>query len=230
MAHQFDVQYFERLLADAERLAQCARSHEDRIASFVKLIGAGTAMFGSDTKGAAATGPCDFNVEWERRESSTSADVAAALLEMHDEAREQQRLAELILARLIGDVARKDGQRTVLVVDDTTDSRSLAADVVEAFGFHAITASNGLEAIIVAHYARPAVVLMDIAMPVLNGLEAARLLKASAVTQHLNMIAYTAKADFDEGPLAKFFVDVLPKPTSPDAIIAAVRRFVTIEQ
>lgn len=89
-----------------------------------------------------------------------------------------------------------------------------------------LTAANGLEGVLAAHLASPAIVLMDITMPVLNGIEAARSLKASTATRDLRVIAYTAKPDFYEERLAGLFVDVLSKPFDPDAIIALVRRCV----
>ena len=42
--------------------------------------------------------------------------------------------------------------------------------------------------------------LMDVTMPVLDGIEAARLIKASAGTRHMNILAHTAKPEFYEGP------------------------------
>ena len=118
----------------------------------------------------------------------------------------------------------EDGTR-VLVVDDSPDSCAMAASVLEAFGFRAITASNGLEGVIVAHYARPIVVIMDLTMPILDGIQGARLLKASTVTKHLNVIAYTARPDSIEGPLARFFAHVLAKPTEPELLVTSVRQF-----
>ena len=89
-----------------------------------------------------------------------------------------------------------------------------------------ITACNGLEGVVAAHCEHPSVVLMDVTMPVLDGIEAARLIKASAGTRHMNILAHTAKPEFYEGPLTRFFVGVLRKPTTPEALVVAVRRFV----
>ena len=117
------------------------------------------------------------------------------------------------------------GRGRVLIVDDSPDNRDLAAMVLESSGFQATTASNGLEGLIVAHYANPTVVLMDIAMPVLGGIESARLLKASAVTRHIPLLAYTATPFNADGWLARLFSAVLRKPVGPDDLVSAVRRF-----
>jgi DNA-binding response OmpR family regulator len=101
----------------------------------------------------------------------------------------------------------------------------MAAAVLEADGFDVITASDGLEGVIAAHYARPVVVLMDLTMPILDGIQGARLLKASAVTQHLNVIAYTAQPSAIKSPFTRLFAHVLTKPTDPELIVAAVRSF-----
>ena len=88
---------------------------------------------------------------------------------------------------------------------------------LEASGFDAITASNGLEGVIVAHYARPSSILMDVTMPVLDGLEAAAPAdQASEVTRDMKLIAYTAHARLLRRPFAKLFVGVLAKPVDPD--------------
>ena len=89
------------------------------------------------------------------------------------------------------------------------------------------SASNGLEGVIVAHYALPAVVLMDLTMPVLSGLEATRLLRASLLTRNLKVIAFTARPDIYEESLARSFADVLTKPAAPETIITTVQRCVS---
>jgi CheY-like chemotaxis protein len=62
-------------------------------------------------------------------------------------------------------------------------------------------------------------------MPVLDGVQATKLLKASRVTQNINVIAYTAKMNLDAAPMARLFADVLQKPASPETIVGLVQRF-----
>jgi CheY-like chemotaxis protein len=201
MAQEFDGRSFEHLLSDAERCLSAALDHERELSALIDRV----------------EGHPDF-------------DVLPALRALCVAARRQRQLVETIVRRMAGDGARGNGhgpgRPRVLVVDDATDNRELAAVTLEAAGFDLITATNGLEGVIVAHYARPAVVLMDVAMPVLDGLAAARLLKASEVTRDLKLIAYTATPDFCEGPVAKLFVDVLAKPADPATIVASVRRHI----
>jgi two-component system cell cycle response regulator DivK len=145
---------------------------------------------------------------------------------------EQRQFVETMLTQLLGDHSADAvvGTRPrLLLVDDSETNREVTAAILEDAGFAVVTATNGLEGVIVAHYLRPSVILMDLTMPVLNGLEAARLIRASAATQDLKVIAYTARPDLFDGAVAKSFVDVILKPANPDAIVALVRRVVASE-
>jgi CheY-like chemotaxis protein len=201
MPHTFDSERFAALAADADRMATSAANHERLIASLVDAVEAGR-----------------------------DGNIVQTLRELRVSAREQRRIADTIRARLMGDIPASNGnggphRPLVLIVDDSPDNRDMAALLLESSGFDAITAGNGLEGVIVAHYTRPAVVIMDVAMPVLDGVQAAKLLKASQVTQDINVIAYTAKMTLDEAPLNRLFADVLKKPASPDDIVGCVQRF-----
>jgi CheY-like chemotaxis protein len=198
MAFAFDSHNFGQVLNDARDIAARALDLEDRLVTFVN------------------------NLDGEH------GSLAGVVRSICTDAMSNRLVADALVARLIGNgpQANGSGRPRVLVVDDSPDNLELVAFILENSGFEAITANNGLEALIVAHYSRPAVILMDLSMPVLNGLEAARVLKASEVTQDLHVIAYTAKPEFYEPPFTKFFVDVLKKPSTPEAILASVRRFV----
>jgi len=114
----------------------------------------------------------------------------------------------------------------LLIVDDSDGNRETTAAILEEAGFEVLTAMNGLEGVILAHLVRPSVILMDVTMPVMNGLEAARLIRESSATQDLKMIAYTATPDLFDGTVTKWFVDVIFKPANPEAIVALVQRVV----
>jgi CheY-like chemotaxis protein len=227
MSHAFDGQSFAHVLDDCERLLAGAADHEHRFALLLSELEQDCEIGGSSVTGRAAG--AESNPMIEPSPSGRANDLLATVRRSCIDARQQRQLIETMLSRLVGDRAlghrASEGGNRVLVVDDSADSRDMAADVLEMHGFHAVTAENGLEALIVAHYARPVVVVMDLTMPILDGIQAARLLKASSVTRHLNVIAYTAKPDAIEGPLARFFAHVLRKPTKPELIAASVRQF-----
>lgn len=114
--------------------------------------------------------------------------------------------------------------RSVLVVDDYEDSRELLSLVLHDAGFTVRTASNGIEAIIAAYEMRPAVIVMDVTMPVLDGIEATRLIRSIDVLRHARVIAYTAQAA-PEQPAAQLFTAVMRKPAPVDALVTMVRRY-----
>ncbi|HYT66032.1 MAG TPA: response regulator [Vicinamibacterales bacterium] len=120
--------------------------------------------------------------------------------------------------------AQRGNRHGVLVVDDYEDTRDLVSLVLSSAGFVVRTASNGLEGIIAAYEMRPSVILMDVTMPVLDGLEATRLIKALDAIRDARVIAYTAASSLNEIIAKNLFAAVLQKPASPDAVIATVRQ------
>jgi len=62
-------------------------------------------------------------------------------------------------------------------------------------------------------------------MPILDGIEATRLLKAGAATRHVPVIAHTAKPDVVEETSARPFAHVWPRPSLPSQLVASVRAF-----
>ncbi len=83
---------------------------------------------------------------------------------------------------------------TVLIADDNESNTRPLEEYLRSNGFHVHVARDGAEAIRLCREARPAVVLMDIQMPRLNGLEAIRQLRSDAATADLPMVALTAMA------------------------------------
>ena len=97
----------------------------------------------------------------------------------------------------------------MLVADDAEDTRDLVASVLRDAGFVVRTATNGLEALIAAYEMQPAVIAMDMTMPVLNGTEATRLIKATKAIDHARVIAYTGNTSLPEILIQKYFVAVV---------------------
>jgi CheY-like chemotaxis protein len=112
----------------------------------------------------------------------------------------------------------------VLVADDYGDVRELLASVLQQAGFVVRTAVNGLEALIAAYESRPRVIVMDVTMPVLDGIEATRLIKATEATRHARVIAYTGNGALHDPVASQLFTAVLEKPATPDAVVAAVQQ------
>ena len=73
----------------------------------------------------------------------------------------------------------------VLVVDDTSDTRDMFAEYLDFKGYRAQTASDGREAVRRALRTHPSVIVMDLAMPILDGWEATRILHADPRTKDI---------------------------------------------
>jgi DNA-binding response OmpR family regulator len=80
----------------------------------------------------------------------------------------------------------------VLVVDDHTDSLTLVSLAVQEMGFRVVTAVNGEDAVAVADLVRPHLILMDIAMPLLDGIEATRRIRRSEGTGEVPIVILSA--------------------------------------
>lgn len=83
---------------------------------------------------------------------------------------------------------------TILVVDDNDDIRDLLSRQMKSHGFTVDTARNGVEAVEVAANTEPALILMDINLPELDGLEATMQIRAADIDRHTPIIALTAYA------------------------------------
>jgi len=103
--------------------------------------------------------------------------------------------AETIAAAQARLIIGYDGPRKlVLVVDDVTTNRQLLLEMLRPLGFDTLEAADGQEAVQLAQRCPPDLVLMDLAMPVLDGLAATRLLRNTPATQDIAVIALTANA------------------------------------
>ena len=82
----------------------------------------------------------------------------------------------------------------ILVVEDNDKNRKLVRDVLTAKGYRLIEAETGEDGLRLAHEQRPALVLMDIQLPGIDGIETLRRLRADAATAAIPIIAVTASA------------------------------------
>jgi DNA-binding response OmpR family regulator len=82
----------------------------------------------------------------------------------------------------------------VLIVEDDSGARRLVEFTLQQEGFEVITAANGLEGLEKAQNEQPNVIVMDIMMPVMGGLEACLRLKEIPTTSHIPILVLTAKA------------------------------------
>ena len=114
----------------------------------------------------------------------------------------------------------------VLIVEDEADLRHLYAQQLILSGFDVLEAGNGQDAIDTVSSQSPDVVVMDLSLPIVDGWEATRRLKADDRTAHIPVVALTGHDGSGELQRATnagcdWFV---PKPCPPDALITEVRR------
>jgi two-component system cell cycle response regulator DivK len=117
-------------------------------------------------------------------------------------------------------------QPLVLVVEDYQDAREMYTAYLQFSGFDVAEAGNGLEAIEKAQELLPDIVLMDLALPRMDGWEATRRLKSDARTRHIPIVALTghALAGHAEGAREAGCDAFVTKPCLPDALVAEIKR------
>jgi len=117
-------------------------------------------------------------------------------------------------------------QPLVLVVEDYQDAREMYAAYLQFSGFDVAEAGNGIEAIEKTHELLPDIVLMDLALPRMDGWEATRRLKNDERTRHIPIVALTghALAGHAEGAREAGCDAFVTKPCLPDALVAEIKR------
>lgn len=113
----------------------------------------------------------------------------------------------------------------ILVVEDTEDNRQILRDLLGAAGFEMIEAEDGAQGVAAAEREKPDLILMDIQLPVMDGYEATRRIKANAALKHIPIIAVTSYAlSGDEDKARAAGCDgYVTKPFSPRQLLAKVR-------
>jgi PAS domain S-box-containing protein len=88
----------------------------------------------------------------------------------------------------------QDQKHTILLIEDTEEVTMLLRDYLEYNGYKVAVAPNGVEGITQAEMVQPSLILMDVQMPVMDGLEATRRMRQIPSLQHIPIIALTALA------------------------------------
>jgi len=114
----------------------------------------------------------------------------------------------------------------VLVVEDYQDAREMYAAYLQFSGYDVAEAANGVEAIEKARELLPDIVLMDLALPRMDGWEATRRLKSDPKTKDIPVVALTghALAGHAEGAREAGCDAFVTKPCLPDALVVEIKR------
>lgn len=116
----------------------------------------------------------------------------------------------------------------ILLVEDNEDNRAVYTTILRYYGYEVIEAPSGEEGIEAARRIRPALILMDIGLPGIDGWEATRRLKRDPDTRAIPIVALTAHAlaEHRAESFAAGCDGYLAKPIEPRDVLAEVRRYV----
>ncbi|PYS99462.1 MAG: response regulator [Acidobacteria bacterium] len=117
-------------------------------------------------------------------------------------------------------------KKRVLVVEDYEDTRVLLKFMVEKFGYSVIEASGPYDAIDKAAEFLPDLILMDIGMPLLDGLSVAQLIHDKKTNRLVPIIAVTAFSDIRDEAMKAGCSDVIYKPVHPDELRQMLDRYI----
>jgi DNA-binding response OmpR family regulator len=114
----------------------------------------------------------------------------------------------------------------ILVIDDDRDSTHIVATILRSAGFEVMVATSGKDGVERAVVTRPQLIVMDIAMPELDGIEALKRLRAAPETEKIYVVLLSAKTA-DEDVIAGYAAGAdyyLAKPFTTKQLLYGVRR------
>ena len=117
--------------------------------------------------------------------------------------------------------------KRILVIEDQEDNRAILRDLLNSVGFEVLEAHNGEDGVGMAGAEKPDLILMDIQLPVMDGYEATRRIKADPALSAIPVIAVTSYALSGDAEKARSAGcdDYISKPYSPRELLARVREF-----
>lgn len=122
-----------------------------------------------------------------------------------------------------------DHEATVLLVEDTEDNRQMMGRLLEMSGFKVVEATNGREAVEAAEREHPEIILMDLSLPLIDGLAATRRIRDLPGLKRVPIVAVSAHdtADFHHEALAAGCDAYLTKPIDFSELEEVMRRMIS---
>ncbi len=116
--------------------------------------------------------------------------------------------------------------RPVLVVEDDPEINELVGAYVQIAGYVYHRALTGTQAVEKAHQSHPALIVLDVMLPDLDGFEVARRLKAEPDTRNIPIVMLTAldREEYRQRGMSAGAVGYLTKPFDPDELLAEIRK------
>ena len=117
--------------------------------------------------------------------------------------------------------------KLILAVEDQEDNMQILRDLLTSTGYELIEAENGEEALAALAKQRPDLILMDIQIPIIDGYEVTRRIKANPALRSIPIIAVTSHAlgEGEEKARAAGCDDFVAKPYSPRQLLAKIRQY-----
>ena len=122
--------------------------------------------------------------------------------------------------------------KTILIVEDEPRNMKLLRDLLQRFGYEILEALDGEQGVKLAGERMPDLILMDIMMPKMDGLEATRIIKANTKTKHIPIIAltsYAMKGD-REKTIEAGCDGYLAKPIDIKEVLKTIETYLTVKQ
>ena len=122
--------------------------------------------------------------------------------------------------------------KTILIVEDEPKNMKLLRDLLQRFGYEILEASDGEQGVKSAGEKMPDLILMDIMMPKMDGLEATRIIKADNKTRHIPVIAltsYAMKGD-REKTIEAGCDGYIAKPIDIKEVLKTIETYLTVKQ
>ncbi len=114
--------------------------------------------------------------------------------------------------------------KKVMIVDDTPFMRAVLRGIIESAGYKVVEAKNGEEAVSIYTKEKPDVVTMDIVMPEVDGIEAARIILESDPSAKIIMVSAVDSRDSLKEAIKIGVSDFIVKPFEADEVLEAIRR------
>ena len=118
----------------------------------------------------------------------------------------------------------------ILIVEDNEKNLKLVRDLLQVSGYQTLESETAEDGIIVARESQPALILMDIQLPGMNGIEALKILRADPITQKIPVIAVTASVMTQDSQdiMAAGFNGYQRKPIEIKGFLDEVRRLLEV--
>lgn len=122
-------------------------------------------------------------------------------------------------------MAKQAGLSTILVIEDYPDSRTLLSSLLRSKGYKVVEAGDGKEGVRQAYRATPDLILMDLAMPEMDGIEATRQLRQRQTLSRTPIFAISAYAtsDVKDDAMAAGCSEIFAKPLDIESLLGRIR-------